>query len=181
LDTLLDALAALEKASWKGDEEIGIFTTENGPFNRALIRHFVETGECRFWWIAQGDRIVTYRVGFHWGDAYWDYQTSFHPDVADLKLSHTLLLLVIQDLIEAGVKRYEFGSGVQRFKLEWATTLREVSLVRIYRPSLGGAMLRSLASIKRAARGDSLDARPALPLPLKEPLPPLESGGGAKS
>jgi CelD/BcsL family acetyltransferase involved in cellulose biosynthesis len=172
LERLLDGLTELEKSSWKGEEQIGIFAPEVAEFHRDLIRFYTARGECDIRYIAQGERIVSYRVGFLWDRVYYDFNTAYHPDVAKLSPSNMLLLLALQDLCKMGVERIDFCRGVQRYKLEWATGIRENCLVRVYNRTARGRLLRSLATLKSRLRGSREEHMPPLPIPLKPPLPP---------
>lgn len=170
----LEQIAALERISWKGQEAVGLFTGAAGAWNSDLIRTYADRGMCDLRWVTIEGQMVSYRVGFIWEKVYCDYNTAYHPEHAKLSLSSVLLLKNIEDLCAAGVRRIEFCRGIQRYKLEWATGLRENRLVRIYNCTARAKLMRGLATAKAAVKGGRSTERPSLPIPLKDPLPPWE-------
>ncbi|MBN1478496.1 GNAT family N-acetyltransferase [Candidatus Sumerlaeota bacterium] len=174
LDALLQRFAALERLSWKGQEGIGLFAPECTGWHGTLIRHMVERGLCEMRWITQSDELISYRIGFIWDQVYYDFNTAYHPDVARLSPSGVILLQLVEHLANSGVKKIDFCRGVQRYKLEWATGLRENRLIRVFNRTARARALSGAASLKSRLTGKSRDERPELPIPLKRALPPYE-------
>lgn len=170
LDTVLKTFASLEQRSWKGQEGIGLFAPECRDWHRALIHQMVTRNEAEMRWFTIRGEIVSYRVGFMWDDVYYDFNTAYHPRVANLSPSSVTLINLVRDMTEAGMKWLDFCRGVQRYKLEWATGLRENRTIRVFNHTAAGRLFSGIISLKQM-RGEVSDGRPELPIPLKDPLP----------
>src|SRR5690606_19229856 len=89
--SLLNSLAEVEQASWKGQEEVGIFS---GPRRRWMIQAFsalAAEGLVRVVLLEHEGRCISYRLGLlHQGRLY-DYNLAFLPDYAELGSGRLLL------------------------------------------------------------------------------------------
>jgi CelD/BcsL family acetyltransferase involved in cellulose biosynthesis len=174
LEALLQEFATLERISWKGQEGVGLFAPECMGWHSTLIRRMVERGHCEMRWITLSGEVISYRIGFVWDGVYYDFNTAYRPDVGKLSPSGVILLQLVEHLANTGVKKIDFCRGVQRYKLEWATGLRENRLLKIFNRTARARALRGAASLKSRFTGKRGDERPELPIPLKRALPPLE-------
>lgn len=172
VEALIDAMAAVERDSWKGEEEIGIFAPENLDRHRDLIRFYHERGQADLRWVSRNGQMVSYRIGFIWGDVFYDFNTAYLPEVAKLSPSNVLLHLAIEEMAGRGIRLIDFCRGIQRYKFEWATGIHRNCLLRIYNRTPRGLALRGLAILKRLRTGGRVQEYAPPPIPLKGPLPP---------
>lgn len=92
VDTLLLQIAAVENASWKGDDGVGIFST---PRSRAwmfqAVRALAWENRVRLVLLELDGQCISYRLGLLDQGRLYDYNLAFLPDHADLGSGRLLL------------------------------------------------------------------------------------------
>jgi len=92
IDAVLEAIAAVEQASWKGGQGVGIFS---GARHRQWIQEafsaLAEAGLVRVVLLEHQDRCVSYRLGLLEHGRLYDYNLAFLPEYAELGSGRLLL------------------------------------------------------------------------------------------
>ncbi|WP_049870524.1 GNAT family N-acetyltransferase [Pseudomonas cremoricolorata] len=103
IDALLDAISAVEAASWKGDDEVGIFS---GPQRRLwmyqALRALAEQGMVCLVLLELDGRCISYRLGLLERGRVYDYNLAFCPEYRELGSGRVLLDELIRWGLEAG-------------------------------------------------------------------------------
>jgi CelD/BcsL family acetyltransferase involved in cellulose biosynthesis len=92
IKALLDAVADVEDASWKGDDDVGIFSgTLRRQWMYQAFSALAEQGLVRMVLLELGGRCISYRLGVFEHGRVYDYNLAFVPAHADLGSGRVLL------------------------------------------------------------------------------------------
>lgn len=90
--TLLDAVSAVETASWKGDDDVGIFSGEQREqWMYQAFTALAAEGLLYFVLLELEGRCISYRLGLVERGRVYDYNLAFEPKYADLGSGRVLL------------------------------------------------------------------------------------------
>lgn len=99
---LLERLATVEERSWKGQEEVGIFSEPRCDWMREAFSALAAEGLVRVVMLEHQGRCISYRLGLLHKDRLYDYNLAFLPEYADLSGGRLLLDEWIQWGFEEG-------------------------------------------------------------------------------
>lgn len=92
IDALLDFIGAVEQASWKGADGLGIFSgTQRQQWMRSALRGLAADGCVRVVLLEHQGRCISYRLGLLERGRLYDYNIAFLPDYASLGSGRLLL------------------------------------------------------------------------------------------
>ena len=92
IDALLERIAAVEQASWKGEEGVGIFSGERSrQWMRQALTALAAAGLVRVVLLEHQGRCISYRLGLLEQGRLYDYNLAFLPEYADLGSGRLLL------------------------------------------------------------------------------------------
>lgn len=92
MDALLDFIGAVEQASWKGADGLGIFSgTRRQQWMRSALRGLAADGCVRVVLLEHQGRCISYRLGLLERGRLYDYNIAFLPDYASLGSGRLLL------------------------------------------------------------------------------------------
>lgn len=92
MPTVLQALRAVESVSWKGDEGVGIFATEQSrQWVNSAFTALAAQGLVRVVTLELDGRCISYRLGLLEQGRLYDYNLAFLPQHADLGSGRVLL------------------------------------------------------------------------------------------
>lgn len=94
-------------------------------FHRELIRTLRDNGTIYIKFLSSGHKMIAFRYGFAVNDIYYDYQTGYDPKFSQWRPGFVLLAMVVQDLIDRGVRRFDFLRGDEEYKRHWASKDRK--------------------------------------------------------
>jgi hypothetical protein len=121
-DLLFDRLLAIERASWKSRDGVGVSTPEMRDFYRKMVRRLAPAGRLRVLVASEpGGRDLAYVLGAVFGDTYRGLQFSFDDRRRGLGLGNLAQLAQVTRLAaeEPGVVHYDLGTGGD-YKPAWA-------------------------------------------------------------
>ena len=148
----LAGLFELHAARWESAGEAGSFADgARRAFYERLARVHLERGELRFARLDRGGQTLAYQIGVRRGATYYQLQEGFQPDEESFRPATALRALAIGQLIDEGVRSYDFMAGATRHKRDWGGIERECT-------TLAFALPRWRARIAYGARA-WLDAR----------------------
>lgn len=88
----LEAIAAVEQASWKGDQGVGIFSGERRrQWMREAFGALAAAGLVRIVLLEHQERCISYRLGLLERGRLYDYNLAFLPEYAELGSGRLLL------------------------------------------------------------------------------------------
>ena len=146
LEQLMRDIREVEKASWKGEQGVGIFNTdESFEFFRTVALNAAAAGSLVVATVHVEGRLASYRFGFEWRDIFYDYNFAYLPEHSGLSLGRVLL----DEMIVRGLQMGLRGIDGSRVGGSYENLLRERSDEGVehrrwmsFRWTLGGALLR---------------------------------------
>ena len=171
----LGAFFALHGQRWEGrGGSTAFYSASLREFHEAWTRVALGRGWLRFFLMRLDGRPVGAIYGFRYRGTFGFYQTGFDPAYARHGIGQVMIGLSIKSAIEEGADEYDLLHGTERYKSDWARSMRELSRIEAYPPSLRGRVHGRLArwtggpGAWRAARwsgsrGGSHDRRPGAP------------------
>lgn len=160
LTALMRDIQTVEKTSWKGDQGVGILSTEAGMrFFQSVATDASNAGSLMLATVHVEGKLASYRFGFVWRDVFYDYNFAYLPDYSNLSLGRVLLDEVIVRGFEMGLRGVDgsrVGSSYENLLRERSGDSIEHRRMMYFRWSLNGLLLRGkfrvLKPIKRAVR-----------------------------
>ena len=109
---LLAEIRKVEDASWKGRDAVGIFFgSDQQAFFSAMSRRFAARGWLDLGLLYLDGRLISYRYGFRFREAFWDYNFSYLPEFAHLSPGRVLLDDMILSSFDLGLKIFDGSRG----------------------------------------------------------------------
>ena len=137
LDEELEGLYRLHAMRWEAAGERGSFAErERREFYRRLARSALAGGSLRFARLDLDGLPVAYQFGVVAGGAYYQLQEGYDTGYGELRVGTALRGLVIEALIDEGLRRYDFMAGGSRHKTDWGGRLRPCVSVAFALPRL---------------------------------------------
>lgn len=112
----------LEKASWKGEEGVGIFKrATHRAFYHLLLESLAARGRLRLSILTLNDQLAAYEIGILGRDHYCMHATAFDPELAAFSPGRLLMLHVMEKCIAESRRIYDFLQNDQEFKRQMST------------------------------------------------------------
>lgn len=149
----LGAFFALHSQRWEGrGGSTAFYSTSLRGFHEAWTRVALGRGWLRFFLMRLDGRPVGAIYGFRYRGTFSFYQTGFDPAYARHGIGQVMIGLSIKSAIEEGAEEYDLLHGTERYKSDWAPSMRELSRIEAYPPSLRGHVHGRLVALDRRAR-----------------------------
>ena len=130
IDEWLEQLFSLHTSRWSLRDQSGVFgSTAKRNFYRAMARAFFERGWLHMIRWRVRDTVLACQFGFIYRETYHLLQEGFRSECLHVNPGTTLRAAKIRDLIENGIRRYDFLGGLSRHKIDWGAM--EKKCVRI--------------------------------------------------
>lgn len=153
LPAALDTLFHLHACRWRGREATSAL---DDPALRAFHRELgvlaARRGWLRLHLLHLDEQPVAALYGFRYRDRFLFYQSGFDPSVAAYGVALVIMGLAIRAAIEEGVREYDLLHGDEPYKLLWARNARDLVLLQLYPPSMGGAVARHIRLVTCGAK-----------------------------
>ena len=155
IDTWVDRIAVVEKASWKGLNGVGIF--EPGlrqQFFRSAARELARDGYVDLGLLHLDGQLIAYRFGLRYGGRYLDYNFAHLPEFAELSPGRLLFEHLITSSTALGLKAIDASRGsIEKPHLlaDWPTSRVEHYALWLRAPTVTGRVLHWLAQTARPA------------------------------
>ncbi|MEM9133548.1 MAG: GNAT family N-acetyltransferase [Actinomycetota bacterium] len=118
-EDLYDRIQAIERSSWKGQDDGGITAPEMATTYRAMVERLRGNGRLRAAIASVDGDDVGYILGGVRGDRYRGLQLSYRRDVAGLSVGHLLQWWQLQDLRGERLTAYDLGMDMD-YKRRWS-------------------------------------------------------------
>jgi CelD/BcsL family acetyltransferase involved in cellulose biosynthesis len=145
LDSLLQSLYELHGKHWQLRGLPGSFhSPARRQFYGELARLLLEHGRLEFWVMELERKVVAAQFGFRYGTTVFSLQEGFDPEYAADSVGYVLRGQVLKQLIDDGVRCYDFLGGVGESKIRWGAREGHYVNLRFARPrSVGAAYLHA--------------------------------------
>ncbi|MFN2525276.1 MAG: GNAT family N-acetyltransferase [Actinomycetota bacterium] len=107
---------------------------EIATFFTRVAEAFMPHGRLRLDFLELAGRPVAATFGLRYEDTFYLYNSAYEPDLARLSPGLVLVAHLVQDAIDAGVKKFDFLRGPERYKFELGATPVPLHNVRIANP-----------------------------------------------
>jgi CelD/BcsL family acetyltransferase involved in cellulose biosynthesis len=144
LPVRLNDLFDLHGKRWKLKGREGTFAlAARRQFYSDMSFLFLKRNWLEFWFLELNGKPVATQFGFRYRDTVFALQEGFDPEFALDSVGYVLRALVLRQLIEQGVRRYDFLGGRNLSKERWGTQTGSCTDLRFARPfTLGSFYLR---------------------------------------
>jgi CelD/BcsL family acetyltransferase involved in cellulose biosynthesis len=116
----LNDLFRLHEAAWKARHKSGVLSDSRVQlFHQSLCKEFIENGHACLYKLKAGDAVISVVYGFIAKDRYYSYIGGFDPEYARYSPGNVILLHVMEDCINNGIKEFDFLRGSELYKYSW--------------------------------------------------------------
>ncbi|MDX2087514.1 MAG: GNAT family N-acetyltransferase [Kofleriaceae bacterium] len=131
-DALYERIQAVEAASWKAREGVGISTGSMRAFYSNMLPRLCQLGQQRTMFARHGERDVGYILGAVALGEYRGLQFSYDDEYGAIGLGGLLQYHQILALVDEGVERYDLGTEMD-YKRRWAEDIMETEMLVLVR------------------------------------------------
>ena len=151
LSAVLEALFQLHQARWQAAGEPGSFESEERRrFYYELSRLLLARGRLELWVLELSGAIAAVQYAFRHESTVFQLQEGFDSERSSDRVGFVLRGHVMKQLIEEGVRKYDFLAGEPGYKARWAAQAGHYVNYHFARPfSLGSAYLRGVHYAKQ--------------------------------
>ena len=150
----LDALVQLHQARWTAIGQPGSFAE---PARRTFYESFaaglLERGELGLARVRLDGRTVACQFGAILDGTYYQLQEGYDPELAKLRPGTGLRAWMVGELIERGVRSYDFMEGASRHKSDWGGQPRPCTVFAFALPTLRGRVAYGARALADRLRG----------------------------
>lgn len=144
----LHKAATIEKNSWKGKENKGIFISERDvSFHTELAMAIKDKGWFELFFLFINGQPISYRYGFTIKNTYLAYNTAYDPAYSNLSPGNQLRYKHLETLIADGIKEYDHLRGDETYKFDWPVEIRQNKNIVIYKSTFYSKYLFVLEEI----------------------------------
>ncbi len=134
----------LEADGWKGAAQSAILCDPQLTARyRAIAQQAAQNGELSLYFLRAGDRRIAFHFALEKGSIYYLLKPGFDSSLARFGLGHLLVHFVAKDLIARSATELDFLGDEMEWKSEWTTRVRQHEWKFIFRPTVGGKLLRT--------------------------------------
>jgi CelD/BcsL family acetyltransferase involved in cellulose biosynthesis len=154
LDSAFDTLLKLNAIRW-GAQNRSFNTPEFIEFHRRLMPLLHEKGWLAMFVLYIDEIPAAVRYDFIYDEKIWGFQGGWDPAFAKLSIGSVMNALTFKWAIEKrGLREYDFGVEVSRYKTEWADCSRDILDFTLANPKSKSAwfFLKARALIKQPAQ-----------------------------
>jgi CelD/BcsL family acetyltransferase involved in cellulose biosynthesis len=131
----LDYLFELHQKRWELRGKEGSFVLEQKrSFYAEMAMRFLLAGWLDFWLLEVDGRTAAVEFGFHYNGVYSFLQAGFDPQFAEYSAGVVLRAQIMKELIQRGLREYDFLGGDDEYKQHWAPATRSYVSLSIARP-----------------------------------------------
>lgn len=146
LPDCLESLFCLHQKRWLLRGEPGTFASSvRREFYYDLSRTLLARGRLEFWLLDLDGKTVAAQFCFRYGDTVFLLQEGFDPDHAADRVGFVLRGHVLRQLIEGGVRHYDFLFGESPGKNRWAPQLQHYRDIHFAKPFGKGSLYLKLS------------------------------------
>lgn len=125
-------IQAVEAASWKAREGVGISSGPMRAFYEHMLPRLCARGQQRILFARAGDRDIGYILGAVFEGEYRGLQFSYDDERAALGIGSLLQYHQVVELCREGISRYDLGTEMD-YKRRWAEEVMETEMLVLVR------------------------------------------------
>ena len=146
--------ATLEQSGWKGAQGTAMRADDTlGVFYRAVLERYAARGAARVFQLYAGEQLIASQLCIETAAVLATMKTTYHGSYVNCSPGRILDHLMLQQLqAEGAVRRCEFCMHAGKSDLLWATEVRTLQQVEIYRSALLREVMMQGRSLRRRFR-----------------------------
>lgn len=163
LPKFLNALFQLHRKRWALRGEAGSFSLpQRCSLYCDVAKQFLAKGWLDFWLLDLNNRTVAGLFGLRYGNTHYQLQEGFDPEYYAYSVGLVLKAMVLRELIDEGVRWYDFLGGGEPHKRRWGADRRSYYSVRCAPPRSRGFLYLEVA---QGVESSKARLRACLPAP----------------
>ena len=149
--TTLDRLAWYHERRWDTHGGSTAFSTiALRAFHADAARRMLERGWLRLYSLCLDGSPVATMYGFFYNRRFYFYQHGFDDAYAKFSVGLVTMGLAIRAAIAEGAIEFDMLYGRESYKRLWATALRPLTRLHVFRPGIAGAIQRRALAARQA-------------------------------
>jgi len=149
----LEEFFRLHQMRWESQGQTGSFASpERRQFYDEMARAFMARGWLELWLMELDGKTVGAEFDFRYGDTVYSLQGGFDPACAGDHIGYVLRGHVLQQLIAAGVRRYDFLAGQGGYKDRWGAEVGSYTDLHFARPWTRGSVYLGIVKETRKTK-----------------------------
>jgi len=128
-----------DRWSLRGDSG-SLHPPEKRRFYQEMALRFLERGWLAFWMLDLDGQPVAAEFGFRYAGTHFFLQSGFDPNYLSHSVGVVLKALILRELIQDGIRWYDFLGGDEPYKMRWGAERRSYNYLRCARPGSWGAL-----------------------------------------
>jgi CelD/BcsL family acetyltransferase involved in cellulose biosynthesis len=153
LSVFLEELFELHQKRWILRGEPGTFaSTARRQFYYEVGRCFLEQGWLEFWLLRLDGKAVAAQFDFRFRDVVYALQQGFDPAHYEDRVGNILRATVLEQLIAAGVRQYDFLGGQSPYKSRWYPQESSYLNIQFARPYTRGSLYLQMTGRAKASK-----------------------------
>lgn len=125
-----ERLLAVDRASWKGKESVGLTSSAMATHYRLMTERLMRRDALRLWFARHEDRDVGYILGGVFAKTYRGLQFAYDDAYSAIGLGNLMQLVTIEAVALEGITLYDLGSDVD-YKARWGEECFETMVVLV--------------------------------------------------
>jgi CelD/BcsL family acetyltransferase involved in cellulose biosynthesis len=164
LPQFLAELFRLHGLRWQVRRQTGAFTRSRQEFYRRMASRFLANGWLDLRVLELDGVPAAAQFGFRYGGVYSYLQSGFDPAYARCSPGWVLGEIILRDMIDAGMRDYDFLGGEDPYKVRWGAERRSYLYFTMVRPGSRGILMQAS---QRAAERVIAVVRSLTPRPIR--------------
>ena len=124
-EDIVENIIKLHKKRWLDEMQLSVFFDKRRvDFMHSILKDYAKLGYLRLFLLKDGERIVSYRVGFVFRNVYYDWNTAFDLEYASDSIGIILCNHVIEYCFGHEIREFDFLRGEEDYKRKFSTGIR---------------------------------------------------------
>ena len=142
LNDHLNDILFVEKQSWKGQERVGVFSSElQLDFHKELAECAASNGWLYFSMLKLNDKFIAYQHGFIYENVFYAYNSAFDPAFYTHSPGSLTINYLCQELVNGNISEFDFLNGDQAYKFDWTHLVRRYDRILLFKKDNYGQFL----------------------------------------
>jgi CelD/BcsL family acetyltransferase involved in cellulose biosynthesis len=125
LSTELESLFRLHQKHWQAENEPGSFMyQQRRSFYYDMAKLFLNKGWLRLYSLKVDGQFVAHQYCFEYANKIFSLQDGYDPDWGEKRVARVLRGYAFKDIIQRGLKEYDFLGNISDHKKNWTTTAK---------------------------------------------------------
>lgn len=117
----LESFFELHQKRWRIRGQAGSFSSPvRRQFYKEIAESFLKRRWLEFWFLELDGKRVAADFNFRYGQTVYALQSGFDPEYTEDSVGYVLKARMLENLVTAGLRRYDFLGGLSDYKMRWS-------------------------------------------------------------